>query len=539
MQHQLVLRAASDFLGWRKPPQLEHLRRVECQTNLMARERDISRRAFCRMTAAGSAALTLASRLHAQPAKLPRKPNLLVFLPDQQRADTLACYGGVHIHAPNLNKLAARSFVFQQAYIAQPICTPSRSSLMTGTWPHTNGCTRNNTRLDARFRCLPEMIDDPDYRCAYMGKWHLGDEPFAQHGFTEWVSIMDRYQKHFSPGRDQRTISDYGKFLISKGLTQDKKKKTGFSIGFPTSLPIELSRPRFLQAKACDFLERHRGDPFVLFVAFLEPHPPYNGPLNNEHPIEEINLDRTATEIMGPEMPLRYRALQQTERKSFTATPENIRKTKQKYLGLVTEVDQSIGAILSKLEQLGIADNTIVVHTTDHGDMLGAHRLFGKKVMFQEAARVPYLVRLPSQSRMVSIPQPVSHIDFLPTMLDLLGKPPHEQCAGTSRAPLLRGESLPAENVFLEWAPEGPHPHTLEKPEEVQRAITESTRAVVAPDSWKLCLRDHDRNELYNLSRDPDEQHNLFYTGEHREVIDRLTNNIHIWQQRVGDTLKV
>ena len=410
---------------------------------------------------------------------------------------------------------------------------------MTGTWPHANGCTRNNTRIDAGLRCLPEMIDDADYRCAYMGKWHLGDEPFAQHGFTEWVSIMDRYQKHFSPGRDQKAISDYGKFLISKGLKPDKKKKAGFSVGFPTRLPIELSRPRFLQAKACDFLERHQGEPFVLFVSFFEPHPPYGGPLNNEHPLAEITLDPTAAEIMDADMPLRYRSLQQTERKSFTASSENERRTKQKYLGLVTEVDQSIGAILSKLEEVGIAGNTIVVHTSDHGDMLGAHRLFGKKVMFQEAARVPYLVHMPNQSRLIPIPQPVSHIDFLPTMFDLLGKPVHPQCVGTSRAPLLRSQSMPTENIFLEWAPEAPQARALEKPEEIQLAITESTRALVAPDGWKLCLRDHDKNELYNLRLDPGEAHNLFYNGQHREVIDRLTNDIHLWQERVGDTLKV
>src|SRR4029077_4711307 len=86
-----------------------------------------------------------------------QKPNLLVFLPDQQRADTLACYGGGKGHAPNLNKFASQSVIFQQACIPHPVCTPSRSSLMTGTWPHTNGCMHNFMRLDPRFRCLPEM----------------------------------------------------------------------------------------------------------------------------------------------------------------------------------------------------------------------------------------------------------------------------------------------------------------------------------------------------------------------------------------------
>jgi arylsulfatase A-like enzyme len=491
------------------------------------------------MSAAGVAGLALSRRLGAQPAKVSRKPNLLVFLPDQHRADTIACYGGPRVYAPNLSDLAKRSFVFDRAYITQPICTPSRSSIMTGTWPHANGCTRNNTRIDSSLRCLPEMIDDSDYQCGYMGKWHLGDEPFIQHGFTEWVSILDRYQKHFSPGRDQKTITDYGKFLISKGLTPDKKKKAGFSVGFPTKLPIELSRPRFLQTRACDFLQRHARDPFVLFVAFFEPHPPYNGPLNNEHPLGEITLDPTSEEMMNDDMPLRYRSLQLGERKGFTGTPDHIRQTKQRYLGLVTEVDQCIGAILAKLDEMGIADNTIVVHTSDHGDMLGAHRLFGKKVMFQEATRVPYLVHMPNQTQLIPISQPVSHIDFLPTLLELLGKPVDPQCAGQSRAPLLRGQPMPPENVFMQWAPEGFHEHTKEKPDDVRTAITESTRAVVTPDGWKLCLRDRDKNELYNLRLDPGEEHNLYYAGQQRAIISRLTNDIHRWQERIGDAVKV
>ena len=117
-----------------------------------------------------------------------RKPNLILFLPDQQRADTIACYGGRKVHASNLNKLAAESVVFERAYVTHPVCTPSRSSLMTGTWPHINGCTRNSVPLDRRFRSFADLIDDKDYRTAYMGKWHLGDDGPARRGFHKWIS---------------------------------------------------------------------------------------------------------------------------------------------------------------------------------------------------------------------------------------------------------------------------------------------------------------------------------------------------------------
>ena len=163
--------------------------------------RIVSRRAFLRTAALGSA--PLARHARGESAGPLRKPNLIVFLSDQQRADTLACYGGSSEVAPNLNKLASQSFVFQNAYVTHPLCTPSRSSLLTGTWPHANGCTRNNFPLPGHVRCLPDLIDDVDYRCAYMGKWHLGDELSAQRGFADWVSIMDGHGLRFTEHRER------------------------------------------------------------------------------------------------------------------------------------------------------------------------------------------------------------------------------------------------------------------------------------------------------------------------------------------------
>src|SRR6266516_3577138 len=120
-----------------------------------------------------------------------RKRNLIIFLPDQQRADTIPCGGGVKVHAPNLDKLASESVVFKRAYVTHPVCTPSRSSLMTGTWPHNNGCTRNSVPLDRRFLVFPELLEHKDYRTAYMGKWHIGSEGRAVRGLNQWISMKN------------------------------------------------------------------------------------------------------------------------------------------------------------------------------------------------------------------------------------------------------------------------------------------------------------------------------------------------------------
>ena len=119
---------------------------------------------------------------------------------------------------PNLNRLADESVVFDEAYVTQPVCTPSRSALLTGLWPHQNGCTENNVALWPQVRCLPELIARGKYVTAHHGKWHLGDEIFAQHGFEEFISIEDEYGRYYSPGRDQDQRSSYHQFLIEAGF---------------------------------------------------------------------------------------------------------------------------------------------------------------------------------------------------------------------------------------------------------------------------------------------------------------------------------
>ena len=128
---------------------------------------------------------------------MPRRPNLLFIFTDEQRADTMRCYGNHYVRTPALDALADESFIFESAYVTQPVCTPSRSSIMTGLYPHTNGCVNNKIPLRAGTRTLAEFLPQ-EYATAYMGKWHLGDEIFAQHGFREWVGTEDHYRGTYS-----------------------------------------------------------------------------------------------------------------------------------------------------------------------------------------------------------------------------------------------------------------------------------------------------------------------------------------------------
>jgi arylsulfatase A-like enzyme len=473
-----------------------------------------------------------------------RKPNLLFIWTDQQRADTMAVYGNTKIHAPNLNKLASESVVFEKAYVAQPVCTPNRSAVMTGLWPHTSGCTANNIRLPQDIRCVPEIVNDSDYRTAYMGKWHLGDEIFVQHGFEEWAAIEDNYIKYYRKGRDRSKRSNYHHFLIEHGYKPDNGNK--FSRSFAAKRPLEHCKPKFLEMEACEFLRRNRNEPFMLYVNFLEPHPPYFGPLDKEHDPEKVDLPANFSDPLEENEPLLYRLKRQKCRDKYGKEAENIRELIARYWGLVTQVDLSVGAILKTLDDLGLTDNTIVVYTSDHGDMMGAHHMTGKTVMYEEAVRIPWLMRIPQMRRTAHpINNSVSHIDMVPTILELMGRKADENFPGQSLIPLIKGNKVVEDHVFIEWSPGSgavkvnKGSTSLASREEIARLENEHTRTVISPDGWKLCLSDVDKCQLFYLNKDPGETTNLYYTGRHDDVAAKLTKRINEWQENVKDPIKV
>ncbi len=504
---------------------------------------NISRRGFIKAIGAGATALTTLACAGVSPTRSRRdKPNLLFLWTDEQRADTMAAYGNARIHTPNLNKLSRESVVFERAYVTQAVCTPNRSAVMTGLWPHTTGCTMNNIPLPAEVPCLPELLNDSDYRTAYMGKWHLGDEIFAQHGFKEWVSIEDGYARYYSAGRDRSQRSDYHHFLVEHGYQPDNGDK--FSRAFAARRPIQHCKPKFLELKACDFLRRHRNEPFVLYVNFLEPHMPFFGPLDNEHDPGEVQLPANFADPLEDNEPLRYRLTREYCRVKYGKEEKDIRQLIARYWGLVTQVDRSVGAILRTLDDLGLAENTIVVYTSDHGDMMGSHHMVEKSVMYEEAVRIPWLMRIP-ELRGRKIENPVSQIDMIPTLLDLLGADREWSFPGQSLAPLLKGRPTTRSDVHIEWNPNSGALKVkkggtkLASKAELRRVENEHTRTVICPDGWKLCLSDADKCQLFNLHDDPGETTNLFDSGLHKEVIGRLTKKIHDWQIRVKDTTNV
>jgi len=200
-----------------------------------------------------------------------------------------------------------------------------------------------------------------------------------------------------------------------------------------------------------------------------------------------------------------------------------------------------VQTILTALDECGLAEDTIVVFTSDHGEQMGDHGILGKTVMYEESVRVPMLIRAPMLGReSLRIEGNFSHIDLVPTLLDLMGVPASASLQGTSRVPVLQGNADLADNdVFIEWNGTDGHPSASIGEAEINRSMAEPLRTVISAQRWKLNLYDGGPGELYDLNSDPHEQQNLYedptHSSQRRDLADRLRQ----WQLDVGDTVEL
>ncbi|MCD6365351.1 MAG: sulfatase-like hydrolase/transferase [Planctomycetes bacterium] len=488
-----------------------------------------------------------------------KTPNLLFLYCDEMACSVLGAYGNSLIDMPNLDRLAAQSTVFERAYVTQTVCTPSRSSLLTGLYPHTSGCTRNNVPLPADVPTMVEMIEPGRYVTAHHGKWHLGDEIFIQHGFDEWRSIDDSYWRYYSDGRDRQQRSSYHHFLIDSGF---RPQRNGlFTRTQVARMPEEVSKPAYLAREASRFLRENKDKPFILYVNFFEPHMPFFGPRDRQYSPADVCLPPQFDAVPTEDQPLKTRLFHQHYlRNGIGGMPlrseNDWRRLIANYWGLASLVDTHVGTILETLSDCGLDDNTIVVFTSDHGDMMGAHKLVAKCVMFEEAARVPLMIRPPGSSEGRRIAGPVSHVDLVPTLLDLMGCDIPEHLEGESLRNSLEG-SEPGRDVVIEWnngdgplVGDGINPIPKNSPlpewvdgiatrEEYQRTVSDPVRAIVTAAGWKFNCSPAGEHELYNLNEDPYETQNLASDPGHKPLMRELLGKLQSWQRKTADTVNL
>lgn len=485
-------------------------------------------------------------------------PNLLFLYTDEQRFDTLAANGGRAGVMPNLERLAARSTNFSHTYCTQPICTPARGSILTGLFSHAHGATINNLAMRRQVPCLPEFLPAGSHHCAHMGKWHLGDEIFPQHGFAEWVGTEDAYHAGYSPPVEEfgPERSPYHHWLVSRGVQPwdlnasrpPERRHQAFINRFMRdqlhALPEEHCKPAFLAERAIEFLQVNRQRPWVLYVNFLEPHPPIASCRDHQYDPADVDLAWNWDRELADDQPLR---LQLRAKPAAQRSEDELRRTTARYWGMNSLVDTHIGRILDCLETTGGFEDTIIVLTSDHGDMMGSYGMSGKSQMFDEAARVPLLIHSPGQSQAHRCDAPVSQIDLVPTLLDLMDQPRPDNLHGASLRAQVEGRSRETgRDVFLQWntCPDQPQvpgrvpAHLADScsPEQAGAAQRERVRSVVSSDGWKLNRSSIGDHELYDLATDPCERHNLYREPDHRTRCRELNERLDTWIEGVGDT---
>lgn len=495
---------------------------------------------------------------------MPDRPNLVFIFSDRQRFDTMRAYGNSWIRTPNLNALSDQSFVFENAYVTQPVCAPARSSIMTGLFPHATGVPRNKLVMRRDVRTIAEMVSD-EYTRAYFGKWHLGDEVVAQHGFNQWASIMDRLHDEYTREEYLSLFTDYHHFLVENGFEPDTEAPPGkiFSDGLRATLPAEYQQSSFLAGRAEAFIREHNRTPFILYVSFLEPHPPFTGPYDHLYDPETLPVDPTF--LKPPEGHALFSRLRseffmqngfshapdrQTreewdrQREAYNAIPTYVghhlrdeaswRRLRAGYMGNISLVDDAVGKIVGAVDEAGLGDNTIVVFTSEHGDLVGTHGMLEMRTFYEEAAKVPCMIRLPwIESGQNMIRGNFTQIDLVPTLLELMGEPIPDGLHGRSRVEVLKGlATLDDNDVFMEH--NGIGDRDLGNPL-INTMNDLPWRSVVTPDRWKLNLCAGDQCELFDLNSDPNEERNLFNDRDHRDRIRLMAAKIRRWQHEVGD----
>jgi arylsulfatase A-like enzyme len=319
---------------------------------------------------------------------------------------------------------------------------------------------------------------------------------------------------------------------VREGFPPDETDTLGhgpvFSRTFAAGLAEPFTKASYLAAEAEAFLtERRDGRPFLLSVNTLEPHPPTYGPLNRWHDPVAIPTGPAFAQRVGEEASRHHRRRAERIRKQGykhhpIATADDWRRLRANYYGLVSLVDGMVGRVLAALAASGQAENTIVVYTSDHGDMLGDHALAQKGVFYEQAVRVPLLLRVPWLTpASASVEHPFSQIDLAATLRELMGLPSPNAGDGHSRASELA--ALTPRDAVVMWND--------------RENTADDGRSLITADGWKLNLFRDDEPELYHLTADPAELKNLGREAAARGRIAELSERLREWQRTQGDPL--
>lgn len=370
-----------------------------------------------------------------------KRPNLLFVFADQMRAMDTGCGGNPAVLTPNLDSLSGQGMYFDTCVSTFPVCTPYRACLVSGKYPTSAGVLDNDVPLPITGTGFGHELKNAGYRTGWIGKWHLfGSEPL---------------RKTFIPPGEHR--HGFDTFI---GVNCAHEYRSGFYYGSrsPEKIPFQGYEPDLQTDLALQFIEENQQEPFALFLSFGPPHDPYH-----EVPQAYKALYRPEDIVyrpnVQPDQPLYNDAPPGNNPRPWEADvyrmhrpydpdetrwPYPHREVARDYYAAITALDANLGRLMRRLGELGLAEDTILVFTADHGDMLYSHRLVQKNYPYDESILVPFILRYPGAVRAASrLAAPFSTVDILPTLLELMGLPVPPYSEGVSFARAVRGEQQP------------------------------------------------------------------------------------------------
>ncbi|MEL6140203.1 MAG: sulfatase [Bacteroidota bacterium] len=462
------------------------------------------------------------------------QPNVIFILSDDHRYDFMGFTGKVPgLETPNMDQMAKDGIHCVNAFVGTALCSPSRASILTGQYSHVHEVVDNQADAREDLIFFPSYLQEAGYRTAYVGKWHMGhhrDDP--RPGFDHWVSFEGQ-GVYYNPqlNVDGETVTHGDSAYITDVLTE-------YALDFIEAKPAS-EQPYFLylshKAVHAEFkpAQRHRG----VYRDVEIQYPPTMYP-----PDVDLQNYRSVTAPV-PTLKERRRAIEVNYR--YEAVPKWVKEQRnswhgvdymyngqmdfntfyRNYLETLLGIDESIGAVLQKLEELDQLENTVVIYMGDNGFSFGEHGLIDKRHAYEESMRVPLLVYAPGRFTSSELKSVVANIDIGPTILDLAGVATPDDMNGKSFAPLLGGEEVAdwRENFFYEYYWERPFPQT-------------PTVHAVRSDRYKFIRYQGiwDLNEFYDLRSDPNEARNLIDHPDYQDEIAAMNKALFSWLEETN-----
>jgi len=452
---------------------------------------------------------------------------------DQHKRDCLGAAGNPVARTPNLDALARTAVRFTSTYCTNPVCTPSRASILTGLYTHNHGAFNNSTPWPIGHKTIAHYFDQAGYVTGLVGKMHFVDA--QTHGFDYHLDFNDWYQ--FLGPKTKLYADELARPNSGSGLPQiddlwrdfgdpwkgdrDLDDREGsVAVGGVSKIPEQDHFESFVARESIRFLHRYgrQEQPFLLFCSFLKPHDPFMPAARfaNMFRAEDMKLPDTWGKVDLAKVPAEVRkSIEYNAPTPELRDPVQARKRIAYYYGNLAQMDDCAGKVLKALEDLGLADDTIVVYTSDHGEMLGEHGLWQKFQFYEASCGIPLMIRAPGVSRPSVCPLPLSQVGLLPTIAELANVHISSPIDGRSFAAQVRDpNSGRSEPVFAEY-----------------NLRTRGAKYMIRNRGYKYTFWTHDMPELYDLRTDPEEMTNLALTPGHRDTVKQLKEELFAWYQ--------